>query len=460
MARPTDLQLPIALAFAAVIVGWFGTLVYVPLALLPQRARVAVIQHNHVESVLVLSEMLGEVREVRQASLLAHLAGADPAIDRQEQLRASAAAVARLQAAAAGYDHMPMTSEERARWERLRADDVPALVSALRNLETAPPRAPGAVLAVVRRGAAVDEALGTLVALNADQAQREAQQLEGRLTKLSWGYAALAAVGTVGAVVLLVLSLRALRRYQEATRRRVAELEAFAGQVSHDLRSPLQTVQLAVDVLSRASGDPQVQRLAERALAGVRRLDGMIGDLLQFARAGATWGEGRADVREVLASARERLRPLAERAGVELTFDEGAGQGGTTTDLVAGIAPVALETVVANLVENAIKYRNPDRGNRVEVAARAAGDRVLLTVADTGVGIAPDLLPRIFEPFVQGSRRPDSYGLGLAAVKRLVEAHRGTVTAASEEGRGTTFTVDLPRARGEPTRERAPGSAA
>jgi signal transduction histidine kinase len=460
LARPTDLQLPIALAFAAVIVGWFGTLAYVPLALLPQRARVAVIERNHVQSVIVLTEMQSAAREVRQASLLAHLADADPVLDREEQLRASAAAVARLQAAAAGYERMPMTADERARWERLRADEVPALVSSLRNLEAGPTRAPGAVLAVVRSGAAVDEALGALVALNADDAQREAQQLEGRLTKLSGGYAALAAVGTVGAVVLLVLSLRALRRYQEATRRQVAELEAFAGQVSHDLRSPLQTVQLAVGALSRASGDPQVQRLAERALAGVRRLDGMIGDLLQFARAGATWGEGRADVREVLASAKERLRPLAERTGVELTFDEGAAQGEATIDLVAGIAPVALETVVANLVENAIKYRKPDRRNRVEVAARAVGDRVLLTVADTGVGIPPDLLPRIFEPFVQGSRRPDSYGLGLAAVKRLVEAHRGTVTAASEEGRGTTFTVDLPRARGEPMRERAPGSAA
>jgi signal transduction histidine kinase len=421
---------------------------------------VAAIQHNHVESVRILSEMRGAARDMRHGALLAYRAHADPTLGREEQLRVSEAAAARFASASVVYARFSMTPEEQALWAQLRSKDLPPFLSTLADLRAAaPPQGSAAMRALLERGVVVDADLERLVGLNADAAQAEARDLEGTLSGLSWGYAALAAVGTAGAVVLLLLSVGVVRRYEEATSQRMAELEAFAGQVSHDLRSPLQAVQLAVDGISRASTDAKVVRLAQRALAGAQRLDVMIRDLLQFARAGAPTGQGHADVCQVLASAEERLRPLAEGAAVELVVrtDAGAGAGlqappnggaAEGAPLLVEIPPVALETVLANLLENAVKYRSQDRENRVEITARAVGDRVLLTVADTGIGIAPDLLPRVFQPFFRGNERPDSYGLGLSAVKRLVETHGGTVRAASEEGRGTTFTIDLPRARG------------
>lgn len=220
----------------------------------------------------------------------------------------------------------------------------------------------------------------------------------------------------------------------------MTELEAFAGQVSHDLRSPLQTIQLAVTSIERKAQDESLRRLANRAAGSVRRLDGMIRDLLQFARSGGTAQQGaHADVDAVLHDIGDELQPVAQRAGVTLTV---AGEPG----LHARIAAVALKTIVANLVENAIKYRRPDGGGRVDVSARADRERVVVAVKDDGIGISPSIIPRLFDPFFRGTRRPDSYGLGLATVKRLVESHQGTISVDSEEGRGSVFSVGFERA--------------
>jgi signal transduction histidine kinase len=110
--------------------------------------------------------------------------------------------------------------------------------------------------------------------------------------------------------------------------------------------------------------------------------------------------------------------------------------------------PVALEHVVLNLLENAVKY-GPEAGHAVTVGVRADGHRAVLTVADRGAGIARADLPHIFEKFYRGRidgppRR--GFGLGLAIVRAVVDAHGGTVAVTSEQGRGSVFTVTLPLA--------------
>ena len=109
------------------------------------------------------------------------------------------------------------------------------------------------------------------------------------------------------------------------------------------------------------------------------------------------------------------------------------------------MAPGHLRIVVSNLVGNALKYGGCE-GGRVTVRAAGRGASVVLSVCDTGAGISPEARARLFEPFFRGSAKPDGYGLGLATVKRLVEAHRGKVELESEVGAGTTVTVELPRA--------------
>jgi two-component system CheB/CheR fusion protein len=108
--------------------------------------------------------------------------------------------------------------------------------------------------------------------------------------------------------------------------------------------------------------------------------------------------------------------------------------------------PVRLHQLIANLLTNAIKFTEPS--GRIEMIVRAVADQALLSVRDTGIGIAPEMLGRIFEPFAQAALQPPhGLGLGLSLVKEVTELHGGTVTASSEGiGRGAEFTIYLPLA--------------
>ena len=135
---------------------------------------------------------------------------------------------------------------------------------------------------------------------------------------------------------------------------------------------------------------------------------------------------------------REELQPAAERAGVCLSLD--------AEPVRAAASATAVRAIVANLVENGIKYMRDDGPRTVTASARRQGREVRIEVRDTGIGIPAARLPTIFDPFVRSRVRRDSYGLGLATVKRLADAHGGRVTVVSEEGAGTAFVVELPRA--------------
>jgi two-component system phosphate regulon sensor histidine kinase PhoR len=140
----------------------------------------------------------------------------------------------------------------------------------------------------------------------------------------------------------------------------------------------------------------------------------------------------------VVADAVERLRPQAEKQGLSLTLD-------AAPDLPPVIGDAErLERVVVDLIHNAVKFT--PAGGSVHVWAGLADGRVTVRVSDTGVGIAPEDLPRIFERFYKGGRGRGGggTGLGLAVVKHVVEAHGGTVSVESEPGRGSTFSFSIP----------------
>jgi CheY-like chemotaxis protein/two-component sensor histidine kinase len=197
-------------------------------------------------------------------------------------------------------------------------------------------------------------------------------------------------------------------------------------------------------MLSAGALDPETTR---RAILAIERnaeaQTQLVNDLLDLAR--ITAGKLRLDLRPVdLAPVIERavdvVLPTAETKGLRLqvTLDRRAGP-------VMGDAD-RLQQVIWNLLTNAVKFT--PRGGRVQVFLTRVASHVQLQVSDSGVGIATELLPLLFERFRQaatGAARPQGLGLGLALVKHLVEQHGGTVTAASPgEGGGSTFTVSLP----------------
>ncbi|MEX0682737.1 MAG: ATP-binding protein [Dehalococcoidia bacterium] len=224
----------------------------------------------------------------------------------------------------------------------------------------------------------------------------------------------------------------------------------FVANVSHELRTPLSGVKSVIETLQGgAVEDPAVARdFLARAETEVERLVELVEELLALSRIESGelhFLEQPVDMTEVINAAAERMRPNAKQAGVELSLDvDGAGQE-VTGD------PSALERAVVNLIDNAIKF-TPEGGS-VSLSSQAVDGDVTVRVRDTGAGIEPRDLPRVFERFYKAdrARQRGGTGLGLAIVKHTVEAHGGRVGVESELGHGSMFTFTLPRAVGAAT---------
>ena len=218
--------------------------------------------------------------------------------------------------------------------------------------------------------------------------------------------------------------------------------DEFLAMLGHELRNPLGAIGSAAHVLSRtAGGNSATTRASEIIGRQVQHLARIVDDLLDVSRVVAG--------KVVL-----RLQPvdLAEVARRVATLHGGpAGARHVisvhTTPTWVSADPTRMEQILTNLLANAVKYTPP--GGEITVSVRRDGDHAVLTVLDTGVGIRPELLPRVFDLFVQSDRSLErsggGLGIGLSLVRQLVELHGGTVDAASAgPGRGSTFTVRLP----------------
>lgn len=441
------LRLQVGVLFAFVALAFVGVNVLVISAAWPQVRRVEFIYGDLGESLHLIAQMRGAAQELRSTATEAllerfrgELRGGD---DDAAKLAAAAGRLSRLGAA---YEPLVSAGEEAEVWSALRDRELPSLAARAaalieRSHAGEVPRS-DKVEGLMEHSARVDDLFQHLGRIAASQVQQSAEEIHASLIRLLLLCALLLVLGGAGAALLLARSLSLIRRWGVAMDVRMAELDAFASRVAHDLRSPLQTISLSLARIGARAGDEPTRSTAARAERGVARLNAMVSDLLEFARSGATPEPGaRADVAAVLEEVREELQPVAERAGVRLAPSAAPG-------VHAAASGMAVRAIVANLVENGIKYTREDGERLVAVAARAHGRAVRIEVRDTGIGIPAARLATIFDPFVHARARRDSYGLGLATVKRLVAAHGGTVAVESKEGEGTTFTVELPRAVG------------
>ncbi|SRR5579884_304915 len=222
--------------------------------------------------------------------------------------------------------------------------------------------------------------------------------------------------------------------------------QEFVANVSHELRTPLAALRtLAEALLDGAAGDREVgPRFLNQIVAEVDRLTLLVNDLLDL----SAIESGRAKMEmapvplgEMAEDVAAKFRPVADRRRIALRLEPPAGP------LLAWGDRERLAQAVANLVDNAVKY-TPD-GGTVTVSVEGRGDLVAVAVADTGIGIAPEHLPRIFERFYRvdrsRSRALGGTGLGLSIVKHIATSHGGRVEVESTEGRGSRFTLLLPR---------------
>ncbi len=220
--------------------------------------------------------------------------------------------------------------------------------------------------------------------------------------------------------------------------------DEFLATLSHELRTPLNAIVGWAHVLREGDAGPVERgRVLETILRNAKLQAGLIEDLLDVARivrGGLRIDPGQVEVGRLVEAAVEGARPAAAAKGVRLGVRVAPDAGE-----VAGDAR-RLQQVVWNLLSNALRFTPP--GGAVEAAARREGGEAVIEVRDEGRGIAPEALPRLFERFWQADARSQGgLGLGLSIVKHLVEAHGGTVAAASGgEGQGATFTVRLPAA--------------
>jgi len=241
-----------------------------------------------------------------------------------------------------------------------------------------------------------------------------------------------------GGAVAALLDVSELRRLETVRR-------DFVANVSHELKTPLAAMRGLVETLldDKEMTAETRQRFLAKLGDQVQRLAELASDLLHLARAEADEPGARArlDLAAAAAQAVDRFAGPAKAKSIELSSQ--------LAPAVAWADPLAVEQLLDNLVDNALKYT--PSGGRVDVRTRAEGGDALLEVADNGIGIEPSEQARVFERFyrVDKARARDvpGTGLGLSIVKHLAEAHGGGVTLESWPGRGSTFRVRLPRPR-------------
>jgi PAS domain S-box-containing protein len=256
-----------------------------------------------------------------------------------------------------------------------------------------------------------------------------------------------------------------LLREQEAR----AQLEAanrskdeFLATVSHELRTPLNAILGWTRMLQTGAveGGDRMQRALETIERNARAQTQLVEDILDVSRiiAGKLRVQVRPiDLRGVILAAVDAVRPAADAKQVELALDLSCDANDFYGD------PDRLQQVVWNLLSNALKF-TPGKG-KVTVELRRSNGHVEIAVTDTGMGIAADFLPHVFDRFRQAdssiTRTQGGLGLGLAIVRHLVEVHGGTVRAESEgEGKGARFTVRLPVREVQPQAEEDVGGSA
>jgi signal transduction histidine kinase len=241
--------------------------------------------------------------------------------------------------------------------------------------------------------------------------------------------------------VVAVFAYRRMERLQRRARQaeRLAELGTLTGGLAHEIKNPLSTVQLNLQLL-REDLDPddpahgRMVRRLETVQKETSRLRDIVDDFLRYAGK-LELNKQPTDVNGLLEDLVDFLTPQAQVQRVQLRLKRADGP------LVVPLDERHIKQTLLNFMLNALQAM-PEGGGEIILSARRQDGRAVIEVTDTGRGIEPEALPQIFDAYY--SKKKGGTGLGLAIAKRLVEEHGGTVGVTSEVGKGSVFRVELP----------------
>jgi two-component system, OmpR family, sensor kinase len=252
---------------------------------------------------------------------------------------------------------------------------------------------------------------------------------------------------------------------EEISRAAVAEGRRAAAEelitiLAHDLRNYISPIQLRLTLLRRRAArdwDERYTREIDLALSGIHRLSALIGDLLDVARL----EEGVFEIETEPTDVVELIEDLA----ATLSTEQHAIRVTAPEPLIVAADATRLRQCLENLIANGVKHSPPHAPMEIEIlrgrSEREDGEIVMIHVVDHGAGVAPEVLPVIFDRFVTGHRREGGLGLGLYLAKQIAMIHRGDLTVSSAPGKGARFTLTLPlqaRSEASPSREAAEAS--
>jgi signal transduction histidine kinase len=357
------------------------------------------------------------------------------------------------------YTRLPMYPSEVKIWEGVKVSlarldaDVTAILAAVGRGDMSAARASQERLDDSSEGAA--HGLSQAIDANVAEASRLAGDIgNSRRRGLIWALGldgagvALAVVAAMTALRISRAHGRTVQSYREMAERKAEELDQFATRMAHDIRTPIAVALLVLESIERQSSpDERVRRTLDRGRRALRQTTNIIEALLDFARAGARPHPGaRSSVVEAAREIATVFTPQAERVGAEIVVH-------AESEASVPCAEGVLASAIANLVGNALSYVEGASQRRVTIDVTEEGGAVKTTVSDTGPGLPQNLDPAtLFEPYVRGpSPRGSGVGLGLATVKRMVDAHGGRVGVRSSST-GCAFWFTIPTSAPVPIR--------
>ena len=252
--------------------------------------------------------------------------------------------------------------------------------------------------------------------------------------------------GQIG-TILILQDMTEFRRMEELAQRnqRLREMGEMAAGIAHEIRNPLASIELFASLLKKdLEGDSEKENLVQHIRAGVQNMDRIISTLLLFAKS-AQPSRQQCDINLLLTECLEGINSVIVPGNINLIRKSGPGT------LLANGDRELLRQVFPNLINNAIQAM-PDGGelslitqkSSVHNSKNGSTDRQYISViiTDNGIGMSTDKLAKVFNPFF--TTKDKGTGLGLAISHNIIKAHQGTIDAASEEGKGTSFTVKIP----------------